>query len=54
MAKVIYFLATGALYAALGYGLDARGMLGAGLVCWSMAGVCAVASAYCAWGAIRG
>lgn len=53
MAKVIYFLATGALYAALGYGLDARGLLGAGLVCWSMAGVCVVAAGFVAWSAYR-
>lgn len=53
MAKIVYWLITGGLYGALGHGLDLRGQLGAGLVCWSLAGVCLVAAGFVAWSMYR-
>lgn len=37
MAKVIYWVAAGALYAILAHGFDLRGFDNAGLVCWVVA-----------------
>lgn len=52
MAKLIYWVVTGGLWAALGHGLDLRGMLAAGLVCWSLAGVCVAAVGFIVWGRV--
>lgn len=53
MAKIGYWLITGALWASLGFGLDARGMLCAGLVCWSLAGVCVGGLFFSVWLGVR-
>ena len=53
MAKIAYWVVTGGLWASLGHGLDVRGMVGAGLVGWSLAGVCVAAAGFVAWGALR-
>lgn len=54
MAKIAYWLVTGGVYGALAHGLDLRGELGAGLVCWVVAWVSwAVAAAFFALGVRR-